>query len=291
MATTVMAAGSPAAVATDPIFIGWTKALPPLPSVYTEADAEKCARGTPGCVDATLAMMRSRLRPLADECDHDAVFALAYLRTTEEYQRVAAEPGFFEDVAYVNTEDAVFAAYYFDAYDAWHAGQTSEVPRAWSIAFDTAENVRLAGAGDLLLGLNAHINRDLPLVLASLGVVTADGGTRKPDHDSINVMLNRVVDPLLHELADWFDPTIDDLDTPYGLSWTTLMQILMTWREAAWRNAELLVNAPDDAARSLVVAEIEAAAATNATAIRTAYTLPPLLPMRTDRDAYCAARS
>ena len=45
------------------------------------------------------------LRPLADSCDHDGIFALAYLRTTEEYRRTIEDPTFFEDTAFVNHED------------------------------------------------------------------------------------------------------------------------------------------------------------------------------------------
>ncbi|WP_230203308.1 DUF5995 family protein [Parafrankia discariae] len=289
LAAAVAVVSAVPAGAVDPLFLGWTGLLPPLPTAYAPADAAECAAGEPTCVDATIARMQGRYDGLVASCDHNAVFALTYLRTTEEYRRVAAEPGFFDDVSYVNTEDAVFAAYYFQAYDAWQAGPGTAVPRAWAIAFDAAQQRRLAGAGDLLLGMNAHVNRDLPLVLASLGLVTADGRSRKPDHDQVNVMLNRVVGPLLHEAANRLDPSIDNIATPLGLSYTALMQILVVWREAAWRNAERLVNAPTAEARGRIVNEIEAAAATTAATLRTLYTRPGLLPLGQDRDAYCAS--
>ncbi|MCK9903681.1 hypothetical protein CC117_17395 [Parafrankia colletiae] len=280
----------PASAAT-PLFIGWTGLLPPLPTAYTPADVRECTDGDPRCVDATIARMQNRYDPLAASCDHNAVFALTYLRTTEEYRRVAAQPGFFQDVSHVNTEDAVFAAYYFHAYDSWRAGGDAEVPAAWRIAFDAAAGRRLAGAGNILLGMNAHVNRDLPFVLASLGLVSADGRSHKPDHDKVNVMLNQVVDPLLREAADRFDPSIDNIATPLGLSYTVLMQLLVTWREAAWRNAERLVNAPTAEARARVEKEIETAAAVTATTLRTVYSVPGLLPLGQDRNVYCMARS
>lgn len=290
LAAVVAVVSATPAGAVEPLFIGWTSLLPPLPTAYAPADAEECAAGDPACVDATIVQMQTRYDDLVASCDHNAVFALTYLRTTEEYRRVAAEPGFFDDISYVNTEDAVFAAYYFHAYDTWQAGQSTAVPRAWEIAFDAAKQRRLAGAGNLLLGMNAHVNRDLPLVLASLGLVAADGRSRKPDHDQINVMLNRVVDPLLHEAADRLDPSIDNIATPLGLSYTALMQILVVWRESAWRNAERLMNAPTVEARARIVNEIEAAAATTAVTLRTLYTRPGLLPLGQDRDEYCASR-
>ena len=72
--------------------------------------------------------MRRRFDPLAQSCDHDSIFALAYLRTTEEYRRTIEDPTFFEDTAFVNHEDVVFARLYFDAFDAWHSGRREDVP-------------------------------------------------------------------------------------------------------------------------------------------------------------------
>ena len=136
------------------------------------------------------------------------------------------------------------------------------MPPAWRVAFRRRPNKQVAGSGNLLLGMSAHVNRDLPFVLAGIGLVKPDGTSRKADHDKINDMLNRVVSPLLAEEARRFDPTIDDINTPYGLSYTALMQALIVWRETAWRNAERLVAAPTAAARAAVAADIEAYAAT-----------------------------
>ena len=67
--------------------------------------------------------MQRRFDPLAASCDHGSIFALAYLRTTQEYRRAIEDPTFFDDTPFVNHEDAVFAHLYFDAYDAWHGGE------------------------------------------------------------------------------------------------------------------------------------------------------------------------
>ena len=72
----------------------------------------------------------------------------------------------------------------------------------------------MTAAGNLSLGINAHIQRDLPFVLAGIGLVKPDGSSRKPDHDRVNVFLNRVTDDLYAEIARRFDPTIDDADLP-----------------------------------------------------------------------------
>jgi uncharacterized protein DUF5995 len=109
-----------AARAEDPPFIGWTALLPGLTTEFTPNSDNDCAAGRTRCVDAVIREMQRRFNPLASSCDHDAIFALTYLRTTEEYRRTIEDPTFFEDTPFVNHEDAVFARYYFDAFDAWH---------------------------------------------------------------------------------------------------------------------------------------------------------------------------
>ena len=79
--------------------------------------------------------MEQRVRPLDHACDHNVMFGLMYLRTTEEYRRSALTPGFFTDPAFINHQDAGFAKQYFDAWDAYRAGDLANTPKAWQIAF------------------------------------------------------------------------------------------------------------------------------------------------------------
>lgn len=242
---------------------------------------EPCPTGASRCVKVTIQQMQDRFRPLAGSCSHQAIFSLAYLRTTQEYASAAAEPGFFRDVRFVNREDALFARYYFDAYDAWETG-AGDVPRAWQMAFDAADQRQVAGSGNLLLGMSAHVNRDLPFVLAQLGLGL------KADHDKVNTFLKRVIDPLLAEATRRFDPTMDDYETPYGLTYTAVFELLKAWREQAWRNAKLLVSAPTPIARARVAQQIETAAVATAEGLIASYRYRSGLGAA-QRDAYCAA--
>ena len=70
-----------------------------------------------------------------------------------------------------------------------------------------------------------------------------DGSSRKTDHDRVNVFLNRVTDDLYAEIARRFDPTIDDANLPGTADDAGVFQLIPTWREIAWRNAERLVAA------------------------------------------------
>ena len=283
----LMLAAPVAASAEDPPFVGWTALLPGLATEYEPNSDNDCAAGRTRCVDVVIREMERRFAPLASACDHDAIFSLTYLRTTEEYRRTIDDPTFFEDTNFVNHEDAVFARYYFEAYDNWDAGRRDAVPPAWAIAFRAADERAVSAAGNIALGINAHVQRDLPFVLAAIGLVKPDGSSRKPDHDRVDEFLNRVEDELYPEIARRFDPTVEDSELPGTADNFAEFQIIPTWREIAWRNAERLVAAPTAAARAQVAADIEAYAASQAATLRAAYAYGPL-GSSAARDAFCA---
>ena len=266
-----------ATAAAEPPFLPWSALLPSLTTAYQPASNNVCNSGELSCVDAVIQEMATRVNVLDTTCDHNVLFGLTYLRTTEAYRVAVVEPGFFDDAAFINHQDAVFARYYFDAYDGYRAGQLGVVPRAWQLALSAADAKRVSGMGNVLLGMSAHVNRDLPYVLAEIGLVKPDASSRKPDHDQVNVFLNRVVEPLFAEAASRYDPTLDDTQL-HGtqLDEAALLQILVGWRELAWRNAEALVSAPSPAARALVAQVIERAAAVEANLIILATAYAPL---------------
>ena len=276
------------AVAEDPPFVGWSALLPGLSLPYDATSPDDCIAGRAQCIDQVIRQMTKRFEPLASSCDHDAIFALTYLRVTEEYRRTIETPTFFDDTSFVNHEDVVFARYYFAAYDAWEEGRTAYVPPAWRVAFDAARDRAVSANGNLLLGINAHVQRDLPFVLFSIGLVKPDGTSRKADHDRVNQILNRVTDDLIAEIARRFDPTIDDGNLSTTLDDLVLFQIVVSWRETAWRHAELLAQAPTPEAREEVAREIEGYAESQARSIRAATQYVPLTGGSATRDAYCA---
>lgn len=287
LALVLFALARPAtAVAEDPPFVGWSSLLPGLTLPYDVTSRDDCVAGRVQCVDKVIRQMTARLDALA--CAHDAIFALTYLRVTEEYRRTIEVSTFFDDTSFVNHEDVVFARYYFAAYDAWAEGRTSHVPPAWRVAFEAARDRAVSANGNLLLGINAHVQRDLPFVLYTLGLVKADGTSRKPDHDRVNQILNRVTDDVIAEIARRFDPTIDDDNLPTTLDDFVLFQTVVSWRETAWRHAELLAQAPTPESREEVARRIEAYAESQARAIRASTQYPPLMGGSAARDAYCA---
>lgn len=289
LAVLLAVAVTSSARAEDPPFVSWPALLPGLAATYDPSSENECTAGRARCVDAVIREMQRRFDPLAAACDHNSIFALSYLRTTEEYRRTIEDPTFFEDTPFVTHEDAVFGRYYFQAADDWKAGRRADVPPAWAIAFKAADERAMPASGNLSLGINGHVQRDLPFVLAGIGLVKPDGSSRKPDHDKVNVFLNRVTDDLIAEIARRFDSTADDSNLPTSIDDVGIFQLIPTWRELAWRNAERLATAPDEQARAVVAADIERYAASQAEAIRRTTSYLPVGQSSAARDAYCSA--
>ncbi len=203
---TTAALGTAAATADEPLYVPWADVLPGFTTVYEPSSANDCTSGKVKCVDSVIKEMTKRFKPLASACDHNAMFALTYLRTTEEYRRTASAPGFFSDPPFINHQEAVFARYYFDVWDDYRASRLANVSESWQLAFQAADGRKVAGIGNLLLGMSAHVNRDLPMVLADIGLVKPDGSSRKPDHDKVNQFLNLVMEPMLEPLHERGEP-------------------------------------------------------------------------------------
>lgn len=239
------------------------------------SDKRACRMGAPRCVEFVIRHMDRRLRRLARSCDHDAIFALLYLRTTETFLATLDAIGYGDPPAVVR-EDAIFADYYFRAFDAFHEGD-GVVPPAWDIAFAAAEAHSVHSSGNALLGFNAHIQRDLPFVLYDLH----SRGTpiTHEDHTLVNDFLAQV--DATGEVVDRFDPTFDDNADPEAL-----FQLIVSWRELAFTNFVRLRDAPTPEARAAVTAEIEAHAAAVAAGIAQATAYPPG-DGSTERDAFC----
>jgi Family of unknown function (DUF5995) len=285
LAASLIVAATPAAGQTTPD-VPWPNLLPAAPGTPTDVQpgpVPRCARPTMRCVDGTLRIMRRWRARLG--CDHRAVFDTTYTLLTEEIRRALREPGFFADRRYLIWEVTQFSNFYFRTLENDRAGRP--VPEAWRIAFEAADSDGANAGQDMLLGINAHVQRDMPYVVASLGVRTPSGASRKPDHDRANEVLNRAYERIVREVAERYDPLLFTTNA----SWNPLdniagLEAVKGWREGVWRNAERLLTARTDAERSLVEATVEG----NAAAWAQLMAAPQAPGYRAQRDAYCAAR-
>ena len=269
------------------INIPWTELLPAFPTASNPqpGPVANCRVAKPRCVRVTI----QRLRRLRNElgCDHRAVFATTYLELTKEIReeirtgRVERE---FISPEYLYTEDGLFANLYFRVMRRWERGQ--DIPEAWRIAFRAAAANDKAAVQDVLLGINAHVQNDMPFVLAALGLRTPGGRSRKPDHDATNSTLNHAYPRVIAAVRERYDPSMDLSNSPLlPLDDVVGLELTRTWREIVWRNAERLLNARNKAEWTRVAQSIEDYAALTARLLA-ATGLPGYAATR---DAYCAA--
>jgi Tfp pilus assembly PilM family ATPase len=73
-------------------------------------------------------------------------------------------------------------------------------PRAWRLCFDAAISGRSLVLQDMLLGVNAHVNNDLPLALDRVSI-DPDRDARRRDHEAVNAVLASVTERATERLA------------------------------------------------------------------------------------------
>lgn len=285
IAVLAVAVGGGAAGAEVP-GVAWTELLPALPSPAQDHPNRiaHCRRAKMKCVRVEIARMKALQARLG--CDHKAVFTTTYLELTRTARdALVANPHLLRWPRFFFREDALFANVYFRTVRNWERGRP--VPEAWRVAFETAESGEVTGAQDMLLGINAHVQNDMPFVLAQLGLRDRRGAARKPDHDLFNRVLSAGYERVVSSVQDRFDPNMA-LTNPPAVPFDDVagLEIVRQWREQVWRNAERLVNAGSDAERARIAAQIQAYAAEWARGIAAA----PVSGYRASRDAYCAAQ-
>jgi hypothetical protein len=270
----------------------WQALQQTLQQRFDQDATNACVRGATTCVPLVVAEMRRRLDVLARQCSHLAPFALMYLRVTAGVEEAQSRGERFRDLPYLAHLDAVFARFYFRAFDAWRNGSDREVPAAWRLAFEAGERRVVSGIGDLMLGMNAHISRDLPFALAASGLQGTDGQSALPDFNAVNALLNRTAGPMIDEQARRFDPSVKAFTAPVlGISSLDLGALLGIWRTEAYDNAEKLIAAPTPAARRRVAAAIEANAAQRARLIQVATSYAVLGGSTAARERFCARQA
>jgi hypothetical protein len=198
----------------------------------------------PHSFDELTDRMEALLAPLEAERDPRRFFLATYLRTTYAV-RDRVRRGEFADTEWVERWDVAFADLYLVALTEWNErGATS---RPWTVAFSLTEGPRIPPLRHVLLGMNAHVNYDLPQSL--LAVMTDDEfqdpavvARRNADHTMIDsILASRVAaeDVELKRVEAPGDRTLlDRVMTPFNRLGTK--RFLTEARAKVWRNAVLL---------------------------------------------------
>ncbi len=202
--------------------------------------------------------MLERSDRLPPQCDHLRAFLSTYRRTTQAVGE-AIERGLFEDPRWVERWDVTFAEFYLSALDRHLAG-AGRIPRPWQLAFSASPD--LHPLGHVLLGINAHVNYDLPQAL--LAVISDDEFTdpnlmdrRRRDHGRIDQVLSSRVASEDAELGTGGRTLLDWLLRP--LNRLAAKQFLREARRKVWHNTLQLHDARVDGPSQYAVrlAELE----------------------------------
>jgi hypothetical protein len=190
-------------------------------------------------VEAVVRRMQSRLDELPPALAHRRIFLQTYLRTTEAVG-AAIKDARFEDPTWVEAWDVAFADMYLQALDADIGQRYADVPRPWELAF--AAPVDLPALRHVLLGINAHVNYDLPQ--AMLAVISDEDfrdpvliDRRRRDHERIDGVLSSRVSAEDTALGDT-RTLLDRVLTPLNRQGSR--RFLREARQKVWHNVQQL---------------------------------------------------
>ncbi|NJC74283.1 hypothetical protein HC031_31895 [Planosporangium thailandense] len=193
-------------------------------------------------IAALITRMGADLDRLRAADDPRRFFHATYLRTTVAVAE-AIDRSLFADPAWLERLDVEFADLYLRALDADRAG--GPVPAPWRLAFAaTRGRRRLAPVHHVLLGMNAHINYDLPqALLAVIDPAEFDDAARlaarAADHGRVDEILVTRVDAEDTELTAVSKTTaLDRLLRPANRAATR--RFLTEARAKVWANTTIL---------------------------------------------------
>jgi hypothetical protein len=269
---------------------GWREVAASLPARLDPGSANVCGQGTSACMQAVVGEMTRRLDALAASCDHRAPFALMYRQVSIEVAQ-SVRLRRYREPAYAAHLDAVFATLYFHAYDEWRRGHAADVPRVWQLAFAASMARRVSTLGDMLLGMNAHISRDLPYAIAAVGLRHSDGTDATGDLVAVNADIARAQAPLLAAIARRLDPAVtSQIQAQTWIAPSHVAATIAAWRLEAIANARRLLAARSYAARERVETAIDDTAAVRSLLILRATGYRDPVAATAARDRYCESR-
>ena len=205
-------------------------------------------------VDQVVTRMHDQLPRWEAENDRRCVFLRCYLDETISVAK-AIEDGRFHDGPWIHELLLRFAQLYFDALDAYEASQAH--PPVWHWAFHLAGMRTTTVTEDLLLGINAHISRDLPMALRDSFYESGEEMTPEDVERRLADFL--VVNELIKETAKVAEKDVLERYShfmrvacvtcrpfiPPG-RWAA-ERVIGSWREQAWESSLEMLKAESDA--------------------------------------------
>ena len=189
-----------------------------------------------------------------------ACFNRIYLDVTRQVNSQLGQ-GAFADPAFLTQIDVAFANLFFAAADS--AGDPATAPPAWRPLVERRATAGIEPVQFALAGMNAHINHDLPLAMASTCAAVATSPDADPhfaDYQKVDQLLDAAEQSIRQSLE-----SAPELDVDRHLS--AAADLIGNWtitsaRDLAWDNCLLLWAVRDDPiARGLALDTLAASTA------------------------------
>ena len=173
-----------------------------------------------------------------------ACFNRMYLDVTRQVNSRLSQ-GFFADPAFMTQLDVEFANLYFAAADV--AADPAAVPVAWRPLAERRAAPGIEAVQFALAGMNAHINHDLPLALASTCAALATVPDADP-HPADYQKVDQLLDAAEQSIRQSFEST-PELTADRHVS--AVLDLVGNWtinsaRDVAWNNCLLLWAVRED---------------------------------------------
>jgi hypothetical protein len=213
-------------------------------------------------LDLLLQKMIQQADTWEESADRRYIFLRCYSMMSTNMVAAIRE-GQFEDPVWVSTLMQRFAEYYFVALDAYEhrAEHTSSV---WKQAHEAAQHQELHVLQNLLLGVNAHINYDLPLSLYDClcqewtTLDDAQRRSRQNDHETVNAIISSTIDAVQDTVVEPASPIMAVVDQVLGrMDEWLLSQLITSWRQEVWNVAIRMLEATDAASLESIRQEQE----------------------------------
>jgi hypothetical protein len=189
--------------------------------------------------------------------DNRQIFLRCYnMMSSNMYE--AVKHGRFSDAEWVNQLVVRFSEYYFEALD--HYEQFSaQTPEVWKQAHDTTLRQKLHVLQNLLIGVNAHINYDLPLALYDClkrdwnAYDEITKSSTKSDHELVNIIIGETIDAVQDDVIAPMSPAMAVLDKLMGrMDEWLLSRLIRSWRGNVWEVTQKLLQADSPESREVI---------------------------------------
>ncbi len=196
----------------------------------------------PSTVSEVIARLRA-IETALPRSDGVACFARLYRQVTEGVNAELASQT-FDDRRFLEQLDLCFAGLFFSALDAYERNRAS-APSAWVPLFEQRSRRGVTPLQFALAGMNAHINRDLPIALVTtcqqLGLDLREDSPEQADFERVNVLLAQVEAKIKHlYLSGWLAVADRIVHRFHRIDDIVAMWDVGRARDAAWTNGHAL---------------------------------------------------